>query len=103
MASAHWGFTVTKSIKQEKVAALLAERINTATAPVTVLIPLEGFSRLDRGKEMPFYEAGAARRFVGVLKEKVSSRLVNVEEIEAHINDPAFAERATALLLASMR
>ena len=93
----------TSTEEQEKVASMLAERINKATAPAVVLIPLGGFSRLDRGKEMPFYEPGAARRFIGVLKEKVSSPLVKIEEIEAHINDPVFAERATALLLARMR
>jgi uncharacterized protein (UPF0261 family) len=27
---------------------------------------------------------------------------VEIEEIEAHINDPVFAERATALLLGKM-
>ena len=88
--------------EQEKTAVLLAEKINKASAPIVVLIPLEGFSRLDHSKEMPFYEPGAGRRFVTVLKEKVSNPLVEIEEIEAHINDPVFAERATALLLFKM-
>jgi len=88
--------------EQGEIAVLLAEKINKASAPVVVLIPLEGFSKLDRGKEMPFYEPGAGRRFAVVLKEKVSNPLVEIEEIEAHINDPAFAERATALLLGKM-
>jgi uncharacterized protein (UPF0261 family) len=88
--------------EQEKIATLLAEKINKASAPIVVLVPLGGFSRLDRSKEMPFYEPGAGRRFVSVLKEKVSSPFVEIEEIEAHINDPIFAERATALLLCKM-
>jgi uncharacterized protein (UPF0261 family) len=67
-----------------------------------VLIPLNGFSRLDISKEMPFYEPGAGRRFADVLKGKVSNPLVEIEEMEVHINDPAFAERATALLLNKM-
>jgi len=88
--------------EQEKTAVLLAEKINKASAPIVVLIPLEGFSKLDHGKDMPFYEPGAGRRFAEVLKEKVSNPLVEIEEIEAHINDPVFAERATALLLSKM-
>jgi uncharacterized protein (UPF0261 family) len=88
--------------EQEKTALLLAEKINKAKVPAVVLIPLEGFSKLDRSKEMPFYEPGAGRRFAGILKEKVSNPLVEIEEMEVHINDPVFAERATALLLDKM-
>ena len=88
--------------EQEKIATLLAEKINKASAPTVVLVPLGGFSKLDRSKEMPFYEPEAGRRFVTVLKEKVSNPLVEIEEIEAHINDLVFAERATALLLSKM-
>lgn len=86
--------------EQEKIATMLAERINKAKGPTAVLVPMKGFSKLDQGKGAPFYEPGASQRFAGVLKEKVSNPLVEIEEIEAHINDPVFAERATALLLA---
>jgi uncharacterized protein (UPF0261 family) len=88
--------------EQEKTAEALAEKINKTSAPAVVLVPLKGFSKLDRGKEMPFYDPEAGLRFAGVLKGKVSSPLVEIEEIEAHINDPIFAETATALLLNKM-
>ena len=88
--------------EQEKIATLLAEKINKTSAPIVVLVPLEGFSRLDRSKEMPFYDPGAGKRFANVLKEKVSNPFVEIEEIDAHINDPDFAERATTLLLDKM-
>lgn len=88
--------------EQEKTATLLAEKINKASASTVVLIPLRGFSKLDSSKEMPFYEPGAGRRFAEVLEEKVSNPFVEIEKIEAHINDPVFAERATALLLSKM-
>ena len=86
--------------EQEKTAKLLAEKINKTRGPTVVLVPLEGFSKLDQDKESPFYEPEAGGRFIGILKEKVSNPLVEIEAIEAHINDPVFAERATALLLA---
>jgi len=88
--------------EQEETAMLLAEKINKTKAFAVVLIPLKGFSRLDRSKEMPFYDPGAGKRFANVLKEKISNPLVEIEEMEVHINDPAFAERATALLLSKM-
>jgi uncharacterized protein (UPF0261 family) len=88
--------------EQKKIAEALAGKINKAIAPTVVLVPLKGFSKLDRSKEMPFYDPEAGRRFVRVLKKRVSNPLVEIEEMEAHINDPAFAERATALLLGKM-
>jgi uncharacterized protein (UPF0261 family) len=88
--------------EQEQIGAMLAEKINEAVAPVVVLVPLEGFSKLDYGKEMPFYDPGAGQRFTGTLKGRVSNDLVEIEEIQAHINDPIFSERATALLLSKM-
>lgn len=88
--------------EQEEHAILVAEKINKAKGPTFVLIPLRGFSRLDQSKDMPFYEPEAGKRYSNVLKQKVSNPLVKIEEIDAHINDDAFAERATALLLSVM-
>lgn len=88
--------------EQAKIAGLMADKINKAVAPVAVLVPLLGFSKLDHGKEMPFHEPGAGQRFASVLREKVDNPRVEVEEIEVHINDPAFAERATQLLIGKM-
>ena len=93
----------TSPQEQEEAARLLAEKINKTGAPAVVLIPLKGFSKLDRSKEMPFYDPGAGQRFASILKERVSNPLVEIEEMEVHINDPAFAERATTLLLEKMR
>ena len=87
---------------QIKIATLMAEAINKTVGPTVVLIPLKGFSLLDRSKEVPFYEPGAGRRFSDVLRKKVSNPLVEIEDIDVHINDPVFAERATALLLSKM-
>jgi uncharacterized protein (UPF0261 family) len=88
--------------EQEKTAMLLAEKINKARAPAVLLIPLKGFSKLDRSKEMPFYDPEAGRRFANILKENISNPLVEIKEMKVHINDPVFAERATALLLDKM-
>jgi uncharacterized protein (UPF0261 family) len=85
--------------EQKETALRLATKINKTTVPITVLVPLFGFSCLDQSKEMPFYDFGAGKRFATVLRENVSNPLVEIEEIDAHINDPVFVERATDLLL----
>lgn len=92
----------TSPPEQRKIADLLAQRLGKARVPTVVLVPLKGFSKLDSGRGTPFYEPGAGRRFAEVLKEKLSNPLVRLEAMEAHINDPAFAERATALLVGMM-
>ena len=89
--------------EQDRIAALLAEKVNKARAPTVVLVPLKGFSKLDSGKDMPFYDPGAGKRFAAVLRKHASNPIVDIEEIEAHINDPVFAEKAAALLLSKMR
>jgi uncharacterized protein (UPF0261 family) len=92
----------TSPEEQEETAVQLARKLSKAKAPTVVLVPLGGFSRLDRNDEMPFYDPGAGRRFAAALRERVSNPVVEIEEIEAHINDPVFAERATGLLLDRM-
>ena len=81
--------------EQRKIAAVLAERMNHAKAPAVVLVPMRGFSRLDRGERAPFYDEGAGGRFIRALKKGLSNPLVEVREVDAHINDPLFAEAAS--------
>jgi uncharacterized protein (UPF0261 family) len=90
----------TTSSEQEKIAEGMAEKINKTKGPTFVLVPLQGFSLLDHGEAAPFYEPEAGPRFMGVLKKRVTNPLVELEAIDAHINDPVFAERATSSLLA---
>ncbi len=84
--------------EKEEVARLLIERLNRATKAAIVLVPLQGFSSLDPAG-MPFYKADAARIFADNLKKGLNNKLVKVIELDAHINDPIFAEKATALLM----
>ena len=89
--------------EQETIATMMADMINQACGPTVVLVPLNGFSHLDHSPEMPFYDPEAGRRFSTAVRKKVANPLVEIEEIEAHINDPVFAQRATALLLSKMK
>jgi uncharacterized protein (UPF0261 family) len=71
--------------------------LNRATAPVAVLLPLQGLSMYCHPGE-PMHDPEADRELFRVLKEKAGPNVL-VEEIDAHINDPACADRAAELLL----
>jgi uncharacterized protein (UPF0261 family) len=74
----------------------MAEKLNKALGPTAVVIPLKGFSPGNRqGKALFDPEADAA--FIEVLKRNIKPS-VRVVEVDAHINDEAFAEKAVNLL-----
>lgn len=77
-----------------------AIRLNDASGPVTVLIPLQGVSAIDRAGG-PFYSQEALNAYRVALKAALrpSIRLV---ELDAHINDESFARTAAHLLIESL-
>jgi uncharacterized protein (UPF0261 family) len=80
-----------------RLGAIFAEKLNGASAPAHVLIPLRGFSILDSPGDR-FWNPEADAAFAQALKAALRPG-IPVEELDVNINDPAFAERATALLL----
>lgn len=80
----------------EKIASVVAEKLNRSTGPVSVLIPAEGWSEGDK-KGMPLFDPATNRFFTERLKRLLHPG-IPVEEVEAHINDGAFAERAVEVL-----
>ncbi len=79
---------------------ITATRLNRATGPVTVLIPLQGVSAIDK-LGGPFYSPEALDSYRGALKATLSPA-VKLVELDAHINDDSFARAATDLLLQSL-
>ncbi|HET7841990.1 MAG TPA: Tm-1-like ATP-binding domain-containing protein [Terriglobia bacterium] len=79
---------------------ITAEKLNRARGPVAFLMPLRGVSAIDAAGQ-PFASPEADARFLDVLKENLGPR-VRLMEIEAHINDPAFAQCAARTLLDMM-
>jgi uncharacterized protein (UPF0261 family) len=73
----------------------IAERLNKATGPVEVLIPTRGLGSLTGKEGTPFYkiekELGSEKALIEGLKSKLSKN-IPVKEVEAHINDPEFAD-----------
>jgi len=77
---------------------VVAEKLNQAQGPVVVVIPRLGFSSFDgeggvfwEPETDPFDHAQDREAFALALKESLKPE-IEVIEVEAHINDPLFAE-----------
>jgi uncharacterized protein (UPF0261 family) len=79
------------------IGRVTATRLNRATGPVTVLIPLQGVSAIDK-LGGPFYSPEALDSYRFALKATLSPA-IKLVELDAHINDDSFARAATELLL----
>ena len=67
----------------------VARKLNAATGPVTLFVPLEGVSIID-AEGQPFHDPDADRALFDALRENLDEN-VEVREIEANVNDPEFA------------
>jgi uncharacterized protein (UPF0261 family) len=77
-------------------AQVMAERLNQAIGPVKVLLPLKVWSEADK-KGGPLYDPQADRAFDEEIKKRLKPQ-IEVLEVDAHLNDPPYAETAVALL-----
>jgi len=85
----------TNSQEMKKIALFFAEKLNKAKGPVTILIPLEGFSEEDKaGKD--FYDPKIDNYFLKILKKYVNSN-ISIIEIKAHINDTYFVRECVSI------
>jgi len=84
-----------------EIGRITAGKLNGASGPVTVLIPLQGVSAIDK-PGAPFYSPMALDAYGGALKAALSPA-IRLVELDAHINDEAFARTAAELLIESLR
>jgi uncharacterized protein (UPF0261 family) len=73
-----------------RVADTMADKLNKAQGPVKVLIPLGGWSSLDR-KGTDFYDRKLDRAFVDELKKKLKKD-IEVREVDTDLDTPEFAQ-----------
>ncbi len=79
---------------------IIAEKLNRYAAPVTVLLPLRAVSVISApGK--PFHSPAADAALFGALKQNLRPG-IPVRELDAEINDPAFARACAETLLAHL-
>jgi len=92
----------------------IAEKVNRSTGPAAIIIPKKGFSILDRsgGPKMTtidgsvsgdWHDETANSALIDSIKDHLDSSKVNLVEVDAHINDPKFAEIAVNLLIKMMK
>ncbi len=84
-----------------RLGEIFAEKLNRSTGPVTVLIPLRGWSMID-APGGPFWWPEADEAFVAALKGNLRPE-IPVVEMDANVNDPAFARCCAETLLKSMK
>lgn len=84
-----------------KLGNILAEKLNRSTGPVTVLLPLRGGSMIS-APGGPFADPTADAALYSSLKQSLRADIV-VRELDATINDPAFAEAGARALLDLLR
>ncbi|HEV2351587.1 MAG TPA: Tm-1-like ATP-binding domain-containing protein [Terriglobia bacterium] len=79
---------------------MTAEKLNRAQGPATFLMPLRGVSALDV-PGAAFHSPEADRAYLEALKAHLNPR-IRVLEVDANINDDAFAQQAASSLLGMM-
>jgi uncharacterized protein (UPF0261 family) len=79
----------------------VGKKLNRAVGPVRVLIPVRGFSSLDCQGNI-FYDPITDRAFIDSLKGSLKKG-IEVKEIDAHINDKAFADRVASEFMEVIR
>ena len=95
--------TLMRTTKEEnsQLGEIVAAKLNRATGPTRFVMPLKGVSAIDR-EGQPFHDAAADSAFLQSLKRSLSAD-TGLTEIDAHINDPAFADECVKLLLGLVR
>jgi uncharacterized protein (UPF0261 family) len=79
----------TTADELRQAADVIAQRLNRARGPWTFLVPLKGWSSLDK-EGRPIYDPVADAAFVARLKEKLIARS-RVKEVDLHLYTPEFA------------
>ncbi|MBW1765540.1 MAG: Tm-1-like ATP-binding domain-containing protein [Deltaproteobacteria bacterium] len=78
------------------LAGQLAKKLNHKTSNIKVLIPILGWSEADR-EGGPLYDPMISEAFIRRLKGDLDP-LIEVREVDLHINDPSFATVASNLM-----
>jgi uncharacterized protein (UPF0261 family) len=90
----------TDVAENKRLGRILAEKANAAQGPVAVLVPLQGWSRID-AEGGPFWSPEADRAAIEALRAHLRPD-IPLTEIAAHINDETFATAAVKTLCAML-
>ncbi|HKY25033.1 MAG TPA: Tm-1-like ATP-binding domain-containing protein [Gaiella sp.] len=73
-----------------EIGAIVARKLNAATGPTVLYVPLRGVSAIAT-EGQPFHDPEADEALFATLRAQVDASRVEVHEVEADVNDPAFA------------
>ncbi|MCC7166821.1 MAG: Tm-1-like ATP-binding domain-containing protein [Rhodospirillales bacterium] len=82
----------TTADELRQAADVIAERLNAARGPFRFLVPLKGWSSMDR-EGRPLYDPVADAAFVERLKAKLNDKSA-IREVDLHLYTPEFAKVA---------
>jgi len=91
----------TTAEENAELGAIIAEKLNAATGPTALALPLGGVSAIDVA-EKPFYDPAADGALFDALRSTIDDD-VELIEMETDINDEAFARRLAETLDEYMR
>jgi len=77
-----------------EVALVYAERLNRATGPTKLLVPTKGWLTIET-EDSEFYDPETVSGFIEVMRKKLKPD-IEIREVDANINSPAFAEAVVA-------
>ena len=87
--------------ENRQLGEIFAEKLNAATGPVEVLVPMRGLSEIDiEGK--PFHLPEANEAFVESLRAKLRPD-IEIRIFDTDINDPAFATASVETLVGMLK
>jgi uncharacterized protein (UPF0261 family) len=87
----------TTAQELREIAREVARKLNQSKGPVAILIPLKGWSSLDK-EGMPLYDPEADKAFVDELKIHLDQK-ISLIELNLHLNTREFAEEAVGQFL----
>lgn len=91
----------TSVSENRRLGEIFAAKANAARSSVAFLLPLRGVSQLD-GDGEPFCDREADQAMFAALRNGVSEH-IPIIEVDANINDPAFARQAVEMILQLIR
>jgi len=83
--------------ENRRIGELIANTANRCRGPVAVMLPLRGVSMLDSAGQ-PFWDEAADRECFQAIRSRLNKG-IPVIEVDANINDPIFADRASQIFL----
>jgi len=91
----------TTPVECRQIGSILGQKINACSAPVTVLIPLQGVSVISAPGQ-PFYDPEADAALFQALTSTLRPE-IDVVKLDCNINHPDFAQTCVETLLENIR